>query len=314
LRAMQSDLPRGRLSRAIDVLASSLEAGKPTATAMAQAAGWLPAHVRGMLAAGVHSGRLAEVLEESLAQEQLRAESRRRMISVMAYPMFVLTLFLGWMAFVLIVLMPSMNDIYTGFQIDLPGSTQLLVWLSGPQKWLFLVPLAALDAAPLLLGTISHTYAASWLLARIPLVGPAWRARNLIGFCNLLAALIEQSVALPAALQLTADGLDDGELKAACREAAIEAAAGQSLSGSIAAAPAFPNTLVPMIRWGEQTSNVSEALRSAAELYMKRLEIQTQLLSIVVPPVAFVVVGAATLWVLGATMMPLLKLISSLSG
>ena len=46
--------------------------------------------LRGMLAAGVHSGRLAEVLQESLAYEQLKAETGRRVKSVMAYPLVVL--------------------------------------------------------------------------------------------------------------------------------------------------------------------------------------------------------------------------------
>ncbi len=117
LRAMQADLPSGRLSRAVDLLVGSIEAGMPVDVALGRAAAWLPAHLRGMLAAGVHSGRLAEVLQESLAYEQLQAESRRRMSSVMAYPMVVLTVFLAWFAFVLFALMPNLIQIYDDFGI-----------------------------------------------------------------------------------------------------------------------------------------------------------------------------------------------------
>jgi general secretion pathway protein F len=314
LRAMQADLPSGRLSKAVHLLAGWLEAGVPVDQALAQAAAWLPGHIRGMLAAGVHSGRLPEVLQESLAYEQLQAESRRRMSAVMAYPLIVFTVFLGWLAFVLCLLMPSMSQVYDDFGVYLPTSTRILVFLSGPGKWLLLVPLAAIDVAPWVLRSFSHTYVASWLLARLPLIGPAWRSRSLVGFCNLLAGLLEQSIPLPAALRLTADGVRDGELKAACNNAAIEAAGGRSLSQCLGRVQTFPHTLVPIVRWGEQTSEVGKSLRSAADLYLNRLALQTQLLSMVIPPVVFVFIASATLWIVMATFAPMIRLVTALSG
>ncbi len=189
-----------------------------------------------------------------------------------------------------------------------------MVWISGPGKWLVLVPLAAIDVAPLMLRTFSNTFVASWLLAHLPLIGPAWRARSMVGFCNLLATLLDQSIPLPAALQLTADGLGDGELRAACRDLALQTAAGRSLSQSVATRSALPHTLVPIIRWGEEMSAQSEALRSAADLYLNRLELQTEILSMVVPPVTFLAIAVATLWVIGAATLPLIKLIGALSS
>jgi type IV pilus assembly protein PilC len=314
LRAMQADLPSGRLSRAVDLLVSSIEAGTPVDIALSRAAAWLPAHLRGMLAAGVHSGRLAEVLQESLTYEQLQAESRRRMSWLIAYPMVVFTVFLGWSAFVLLVLVPNFTEIFYDFGIRLPLSTQILVWMSGPGKWLLLVPLAAIDVAPLVLQACSHTFVASWLLAHLPLFGPAWRARSMVGFCNLLATLLDQSIPLPAALRLTADGLGDGQLRAACRDLALQTAAGRSLSQSAATRSAIPHTLVPIIRWGEENSALSEALRSAADLYMNRMEVQLEILSLVFPPLTFLFVAVATLWVIGAMILPLINLVGALSS
>ncbi len=314
LRAMQADLPRGRFSKAVGVLAERVEAGAPVDEALSTAAARLPNHVRGMLAAGIHSGRLAEVLQESLAQEQLKAETGRRIKSAIAYPLIIVTLFLAWLVFVFFGLMPSLTETYNDFDIQLPPLAAALVWLSGPGKLLVLGPLVALLLAPIVLRLLAPTFLASWLLARLPLVGTLWRSRSLVGFCNLLSTLLDQSIPLPAALQLAGDSLGDGELKAASRRAAKETAAGQSLSQSMSGLAAFPHALGPIVSWGEQMSAQSEALRSAGNLYRSRMESQIELFSMVAPPVTFVAVAAATGAVLAATILPLIKLITALSG
>jgi type II secretory pathway component PulF len=212
------------------------------------------------------------------------------------------------------VLVPPLIEIFDDFGIDLPPTTMALVWLRGPGRWLVLGLLVVLFVVPLVLRLLAPTFAASWLLARLPLLGTLWRSRSLVGFCNLLSTLLDQSIPLPAALQLTADGLGDGELKAASRQAAKETAAGQSLSQCMAAQPAFPRTLWPIVHWGEQLSAQSEALRSAANLYRKRMESQIELLSVVIPPVTFVFVAATTWLVLIAVLFPLIRLVTALSG
>ncbi|HEY1785206.1 MAG TPA: type II secretion system F family protein [Pirellulales bacterium] len=314
LRAMQSDLPRGKFSNAVGILADEIEGGAPLDVALTEAAVWLPAHLRGMLAAGVRSGRLAEVLQESLAYEQLKAETGRRIKSILAYPLVVLAVLLAWLVFVFCVLIPPLAGIYADFGVSLPPTTTALLWLGGPGRWLLVGLVVILIGTPVVLRLLASTFAASWLLARLPLLGPLWRSRSLVGFCNLLSTLLDQSIPLPAALQLTADGIVDGELRAASRQAAKETAAGKSLSQSVAAMPAFPHTLRPIVHWGEQLSAQGEAVRSAANLYRSRMESQIELLAVVVPPVTFVIVALTTWTVLAATISPLIRLITALSG
>jgi len=313
LRAMQADLPRGKYSKAVGILAGELEGGTPLDIALTETTVWLPAHLRGMLAAGVRSGRLAEVLQESLAYEQLKAETGRRIKSIVAYPLILLAFFLAWMLFVVYGLAPNFATIYDDFGVDIPPATETFLWLCGRGKWLIFGPLLAMIVTPIVLRLFAPTVAASWLLARLPLVGPLWRSRSLVGFCNLLSTLLDQAIPLPAALQLTADGLGDGELKAASRKAATETAAGKSLSQTVGDLPAFPHTLRPIVHWGEQLSAQSEALRSAANLYRNQMERQIDLFRVLVPPATFVMV-ALTIWMVEASLLPLQRLVTGLWG
>ncbi|HEX4143217.1 MAG TPA: type II secretion system F family protein [Pirellulales bacterium] len=306
LRAMQADLPRGKFARAVGVLAEEFEAGTPLDVALTETTVWLPTHLRGMLAAGVRSGRLAAVLQESLAYEQLRAETGQRLKSIMAYPVILLVVLAAWLLFVLCVVPPLMTS-FDGFSFEEPAVALALLWLSGPGKWVVFGVGGAIVLVPILLWLVAPTFGASWLLARLPLVGPLWRSRGLVGFCNLLSTLLDQSIPLPTALELTANSLGDGELKAASRRAAKETAAGKSLSQSVDAQPAFPRTLKQIVHWGEQVSAQSEALRSAANLYRNRMELQIDIFRVLVPPMTFVAV-ALTIWlVLTATILPMLR-------
>src|SRR4051794_1551438 len=64
LAALAEELPRGRLRRAMVDLARGLEAGRPVGEALDDPSGRIPPHVRGLVAAGVRSGRLGEILGE----------------------------------------------------------------------------------------------------------------------------------------------------------------------------------------------------------------------------------------------------------
>ena len=75
LRALAGELPRGRLARAVARLAAILQEGTPLDEALARPEVRLPAHVRGLIMAGVRSGRLPRMLEEFVELWSRRSSS-----------------------------------------------------------------------------------------------------------------------------------------------------------------------------------------------------------------------------------------------
>ncbi|HTU27326.1 MAG TPA: type II secretion system F family protein [Pirellulales bacterium] len=310
LRAIGAEMPSGKYARAIDVLARDLENGAPLDAALTESAAWMPEHLRAMLAAGARAGRLGEVLEESLAIEQFKADTKRRIRAVVAYPLLIVAALLAWSLFVLLMLLPPMRQIYEDFG-PLPQLTQFVLMLGGSIQWL-LLGLSGIVISVILCFKLSARFGlASWVFARLPVAGPLWRYPGVISFCHLLAALLDQSIPLPAALQLTADGLADGELRAASLRAAREAGQGKALAQCVATS-AFPHTLRPIVHWGEQVSAPSESLRSAAELYRKALDLRIELLSVAIPPLTFAVVALTAGILVGALLSPLFSLVTDL--
>ncbi len=97
LRALADELPGRRLPRVLHDMADRLDAGDDLLGALESQGASLPVHLRGLMLAGVRSGRLAEVLEEYVDLQHSQSELRRRVWITLAYP-FILLLFMTVLA------------------------------------------------------------------------------------------------------------------------------------------------------------------------------------------------------------------------
>ena len=68
--------------------------------------------------------------------------------------------------------------------------------------------------------------------------------------------------------------------------------------------------MVPLVRWGEQTDRLPEALAAIGETAEGRVRLGTAMLLTVFPPLAFVFLGAAVLGLMAIIFLPLYELIN----
>lgn len=312
LRALSQDLPRSRLRTAIERLAGHLERGVPLDAAAGMPDVRLPAHVRALIAGGMQSGRLDQVLERFLEHQQFASDMRRQLWSGLAYPALLLVLLAGWCTFVMSHLLPTLLPIYREMDITLPASTQLLLQLAKFQPHALILLTTAIVVGILLRLGLRRAAAAN-LLAGMPLFGQLWRNIGLAEACSLLSLLLESSVPLATALEITSDASRDGGVAEGCRTAAGLAAAGRPWSECLAQCPPFPQSVVPLAAWGERQSAQPEAMATAAQLLRVRVEQRAQVLRMVLPPVIFLGMTAVIIFFTSALFSPLLRVIRALS-
>ena len=152
------------------------------------------------------------------------------------------------------------------------------------------------------------------VLHGVPVLGPLWRWTALAEFSHYLGLLVDCNLPLSRALPLAAQGTRDPELERACRRVADEVAAGRSLSEALSWWRAIPTGLVKLLRWSEGYQTPAEALHMAGALFEARARSQAEFLGAVavVTAVILVIWGIALLVV--ALFMPLISLVSALSG
>ncbi|MBN1396078.1 MAG: type II secretion system F family protein [Pirellulales bacterium] len=313
LRAMAAELSGRWTHHTLHALADRLDAGEDLAEAMEAEGRRLPVCLRGVVLAGLRSGRLAEALDQYADLRRGRSELRRRVRQALAYPFFLLVAMAIISLAVKYLIVDGFENIYRDFDTDLPKATELVLAVSGPVAWV-MVALAALFAAVPLLLAVSPE--ARWIwpaLYKLPMLGPLLRWGNLSQFSRLMALLLEQRTPLPDALRLTAAGLRDPHLAHGCLRAAEDVEGGAALSESMTWQGQFPLGIVPLIQWGERAAALDDAFRAAGESFEGRIQMQGSLLEAVLLPLMLIFIGMYMGLVVVAIFMPLIRLVNYLT-
>jgi general secretion pathway protein F len=314
LRALAGELSSRRLAHVMLALADRLDAGDDLVAAIDALDSRLPPHVRGLVLAGLHSGRLPEVLEEYVDLERSQADLHRRLWASLLYPFVLLASLAALVVVARVFIIGGFVAIYHDFNASLPLITQWFIASSWSMTWGMLAMVVIAALVPTLLAAAPH---AGWLwplLYKIPMIGPVLRWSHLAQFGRLMDMLLGQQVPLPDALQLAADGMRDSNLAAACRNVADEVGQGRVLYESLADRRQFPASMIPVVEWGQRAPALPDAFRAVADMFEGRVRSQSPLLEAVLLPVMLLVIIAFAGTFVLAMMMPMISLISRLSN
>jgi type II secretory pathway component PulF len=283
---------RGALRAEAKLLATQLEQGTPLDQALTNRPG-APAVLRAVVAAGLKSGRPAEVLRSfcTIARELL--EMQHAIARSLYYPLWLLmacySMFVGfavWTAPVIVAIVTSPDgrrpvwaEVLQRLQstVNLWGPTIPLVLVAYHLCRRFLGP-ASLPGGGLL----------SWLL-------PGFRGLQhdvqLTQVTQVLAVLSEAETPLPTSLRLAADLSPRSGLRRELQELSSKLEAGQPASQAVQSL----RTLPPLWRWmfalGVRESQLGPALREAAAVYHQRVLLRADCLARLAPAIVLLVVG-----------------------
>lgn len=317
LRALSEELPRGAERTLLAQVADQIEAGHSLDEALEAQGDRFPKHVRGLVLAGVESGRLGEVLEQFAHYHHLGAELRRKLWLTLAYPVMLLGVLSVLIVLVAGVIVSTFARIFSDFGMQIPRLTLFVMAaaravtdVGGGLLALIVLALSLVAVAGLIPGGAAFRQR---FFRSLPLFGPLWRWTALVEFSHLLGLLLECDLPLATALQLTGGGLRNTELATACEHVKRKVETGHGLADAIEGRAPFPPGLAQLLRWAESSRSLPEALHLTGELYETRARAQASFVSILCLVIAILLV----FWGIGLTvlalMLPMYNLISALS-
>jgi type II secretory pathway component PulF len=317
LSATADELPRGPLRSALRSISKALAAGASVDDALAAEGRRLPEHLRGLVLIGSRTGRMSAVLGRFVRFMSVGTDLRRRIWLSLAYPILAMGIAVAVFIFVCSTLVGTFATIFRDFGVPLPRLTLALLRVSQ----LFSVSWRAvgeglISVLVLLLLTrflLSEAMRRS-LLSGIPVIGAVWRNMSLAEFCHLLALLLECEIPLPESLRLTGAGVRDASMDNACRAMGREVEGGVSLAEAISRRRVFPWGLHRVLHWAEGHQSLPETLQMAGEMFESRARTQATFAGTVFAVMAIISIlsGVAVLAV--GLFLPLITLISKLSG
>jgi type IV pilus assembly protein PilC len=262
--------------------------------------------------AGERSGSLDRVLTQYLSYQKQSRGFRKKFISALIYPAFLL-IFLGILiAFVIAFIVPQFAKLYSDMDVQLPAFTTFTIGFAMQVKHysglillgvvgLFFLGKAAARSEKALL---------AWerLKFRLPLVGSLLMKFAVAEFARTLATLLQGGTPIIPALDTAKESVGSPWLAQAIGRARTEVAAGKALSACLRASGFFPDIALDMMEVGESTGAMSSMLEALAEFFEEDVNIDLETRLSLVGPVMIALIAVIVAFVLIAFYLPLFSM------
>lgn len=296
LQTLGSDVGKG-LARFAGALRESISAGESFADALQKHPAIIePAYVA-MVRAGEASGNLHSVLRaivEDLARRQLLAE---RISSAVGYPCFLITSSVAILVFFLLYVVPQFEPVLRDLGGRLNTGAAFVVaassWLRGNIDLVLLTCIAVILGAWLVLKQRQTRGAIVAMLASVPGIAGLFCDRRAARLIGTLGLLVENGVALPTALKILRDIINEPHYAAAAQRVHEQVRSGRRFADALAETDLLPPLAVRMLRVGDEVGDLALIARHAAQFYEHKLGIGLDRLMGAVGPVTIILVSVA---------------------
>ena len=311
--AKQSENPV--LQGVIRQVVFDVESGRTVADALAKHPRAFSELYVSMVAAGEAGGildtillRLATFLEKSDALV-------RKVKSALIYPCVILGIAVAAVAILLVVVIPTFQEMFASVGLVLPLPTRLVIALSAALQaywWAFLGILAGLImAVRRAYGTPRGRLAIDRLLLATPIVGDLIRKTAVSRFTRTLGTLVSAGVSILDGLEITAKTAGNRVVADAILASRSSIAGGDTIAAPLARSQVFPPMVISMISVGEQTGGLDEMLRKIADFYDTEVDTAVSGLLSIVEPVLIVALGLIVGGMVVAMYLPIFDIIST---
>lgn len=310
-----------------EVLASvrtDVLAGSSLAAALQAHPRDFPDIYRALVAAGEQSGDLSLVMDRLASYIEDRNALTSKVLLAFTYPATVTLVALAVVIGLLTYVVPQVVSVFEQTHQKLPTLTVVLIAVSdGLRHWGWLLALllaAAVWGARLALKRPAVRLAVDERLLRLALVGRLVRAMDAARFASTLAILVGGGVPILKALEAGAQTLGNTAMRQDVEAAIGRVREGASLARALGVGAAgpdaqtgraqghFPPVLIHLIASGEQTGNLPDMLRRAAQGQADELTRRTLLLTSLLEPALIVTMGVVVLVIVLAVLMPIIEI------
>lgn len=374
LRILENMQKPGALKNSLMDVCDEIEAGATLSEAMAKSPKVFDRLYVNMIRAGEAGGALETILQR-LAEFMERSQAlKNTIISAMIYPAVVVIFACGILTLIMLFIVPTFDELFQDFDLDLPPPTLFLISLSRKMAYgwplVFLIPVAIFIFIKLVTRFKAGRMGWNQFVLQIPLIGGLIEKNILARTMRTLGTLVSSGVPILEALTITRetannavferifskviDAIRDGEtiakpmkdwrkpgfhpvtlffwvmtlstpwlLAIAIEPSIVFWIVGISGFMAINAvafclwklrAVVIDDLVINMVDVGEETGELDTMLYKVADYYDEEVKTMTAGLMKIIEPLLIIFLGGAVGFIVVALFMPLVSLISNLTG
>lgn len=249
-----------------------------------------------LVKAGEISGTLHTVLDELADYLEKVEDTRRKVMSAMSYPIFIVV-FLSlvvWGMFYYLV--PMFQSVYERFNAELPMPTQVAIGISkllrenvlGTTTLLFL----GLVAIFLINLTDRGRFVFDTMKLRVPVIGGLVRDSIMSKFARTFSILMGAGIPIMDTMELVENVVQNAVVESAIRKSRTMIKEGYSVAAAFRKTQVFPSTLLQLTSTGEETGEMDRLLAKAAQFYEKQVDAVIDRLTSLIEPLLIIIIAA----------------------
>ncbi len=273
-----------------------------------------------MVKAG-EAGGVLEVVLNRLAEFAEKAQKiKNKVKGAMIYPSVVLLAAIGITAFLLTTVIPKFKQVFSDILGDasLPAVTEFVMGVSDFVQHNGLQIAVGVGALIVIYKVIGHTkggaYALDVMRLKIPVTGTLVKRTAISQVTRTLGTLLASGVPILQALQIVRDTAGNRVIANALQTVHDAVKEGESMTDPLAASGVFPPMVVSMVQVGEETGALADMLTRIANTYDDEVDNAVAGLTAAIEPALIIFLAVVVGTIVIAMFLPMIKIISSVSG
>lgn len=306
-----------KLQSIVQEITASVEGGKSLSESFSKHPAVFDAIFLALVSAGESSGTLDESLQRLATQQEKDAATMSKIKGALTYPIIVLFVIFGVMAFMLLTVVPQVEKLYHDLKRELPFLTKVMVDAASfltHYWWVALIILVAIVYFFIqFLKTDTGIKMSDTIKLNIPIFGQMFRKLYMARFMRTGQTLLSTGVSMLDMLQLTAKAVNNSILQKNILRAADKVKGGKALSDALQPEEYVLSLVPQMIKIGEQSGRIDEMMGKTAQVYEDELDEQIRTISTSIEPILMVVLAVVAGSMVAAILLPIYSLVNGIN-
>ena len=350
LKILEMQAKPGALKNSLIDVIDEIEGGATLSEAMSKCPKAFNRLYVNMIKAGEAGGAL-EVILQRLAEFTEKSEALKRKIKgALTYPVCVVMFSVGILAFLMVAIIPKFIKIFEDFDTTLPAMTQMLIYISNMFMYYWWILIAVPVGIWLLIKMMNQfdycRFGWNLFTLKMPVFGQLVEKNAVARAMRTLGTLVSSGVPIIEAITITRETTGNGVFERLFDKILEAIRQGESIAKPIkenSIPPIHPvaifwwcffcggpiglliylmkfrqkimdDMVVNMIDVGEETGELDKMLYKVADTFDDEVNVLTDSLMSLMEPLLIIFLGGMVGFIVISLFMPLISLISKLSG
>lgn len=312
LRTVAGQTENKHFQTVIEEILAAVEGGKSLSEAFGAHDDIFDKVFLALIAAGEVSGTLDDSLKRIADQQEKDAAVMSKIRGALTYPVIVLVVILGVVVFMLLTVVPQVENIYKSMHQELPLLTKIMVGFASFLIHFWWVVLLVLGIGGYFLmqylKTEAGIHAKDSFKLNVPIFKGMFQKLYMARLTRTGQTLLQTGVSMLDTLHITGRAVNNTVIQASIDRAADKVKGGKALSTALQPEDYILPMVPQMIKIGEQSGKIDDMMGKTAKIYEDELDEEIRAISVAIEPILMVVLAVVAGGIVGAVLFPIYSL------